>query len=84
MVYFDQLMHLSARNDQFAFHTFLMAPETDLATFTTVCVHYGRLISFCFSLCVCEVASACVEVFILANLYKVIINVIQTYLLVGL
>ena len=26
---FDQIMHHSARNDQFAFHTRLVAPETD-------------------------------------------------------
>ena len=26
---FDQIMHHSARNDQFSFHTCLMAPETD-------------------------------------------------------
>ena len=29
VVYFDQIMHHSARNDQFAFHTFHMAPKTD-------------------------------------------------------
>ena len=41
---FDQIMHHSARNDQFAFHTCLMAPETDLSSFTTGCAHYRQLI----------------------------------------
>ena len=36
-VYFDQIMHYSAGNDQFAFHTFLVAPDTGRAL-------YGRLI----------------------------------------
>ena len=34
MVYFDTIIYHSARNDQFTFHTFLLAPDTDLSTFT--------------------------------------------------
>ena len=34
---FDQITHHSERNDQFAFHTSLLAPETDLSSFTTGC-----------------------------------------------
>ena len=37
-------MHHSTRNDQFAFHTCLMAPETDQSSFTMGCAHYGQLI----------------------------------------
>ena len=45
MVYFDQIMHHSAGNDQFAFHTFLLALDTDLFTFTKGRAHkYGQLI----------------------------------------
>ena len=41
MVYVDQIMHHFAGNHQFAFHTFLPAPDTDLSTFTTGRAHYG-------------------------------------------
>ena len=44
MVYFDQIMHSSAENDQFAFHTFLLALDTD-TTFHTGRAHYGPFIS---------------------------------------
>ena len=37
-------MHHSASNDQFAFHTCLMAPETGYSSFTTGCAHNGQLI----------------------------------------
>ena len=37
-------MHHSARNDQFFFHTFLLALETDYSKFTTGCAHYRQLI----------------------------------------
>ena len=39
MVYFDQIMHHSAGNDQFALRTFLLAPDTDPSTFTTGRAH---------------------------------------------
>ena len=44
---------------------------------------YDKLqeMTFCFFLCLCEVACACVLVVILAILQIVIINVIQTFLL---
>ena len=29
MIYFDQFMHHSAENDQFAFHTFPLTHDTD-------------------------------------------------------
>ena len=54
MVYFDQIMHRSAGNDQFAFHTFLLAPGTDQSsesTFTTGRAHYGQLIQMCLRFC---------------------------------
>ena len=35
----------SAGNDQFAFHTFHLAPDTDQSMFTTDHAHYGQLIS---------------------------------------
>ena len=44
MVYFEQIMHHSAGNDQFAFQIFLLAPNTDLSTFVTGRAHYGQLI----------------------------------------
>ena len=50
MVYFDQIMHHSAGNDQFAFHTFLLAPSTDKSTLTTGRAHYDQLISFTIAL----------------------------------
>ena len=37
-------MYHSAGNDQFAFHTFLLAPDTDLSTFTIGHTLYGQLI----------------------------------------
>ena len=43
MVNFDQIVH-HVENDQFAFQIFLLAPDFDLSTFTTGCVHYGQLI----------------------------------------
>ena len=39
-------MHHSARNDQFPFHTFPLAPGTDYSKFTTGCAHYRQLIYF--------------------------------------
>ena len=52
MIYFDQIMHHSAGNDQFAFKTFLLAPDTDQSTFNTGRAHYGKSIicSMFFSL----------------------------------
>ena len=51
MVQFDQILHHSARNNQFPFHTFLLAPEIDYSTFTTDCVHYRQLIyTFCYKI----------------------------------
>ena len=41
MVY---LIHLCIiLNDKFAFHTFLLAPDTDKSTFATGHAHYGQL-----------------------------------------
>ena len=39
-------MHDSAGNDEFAFRTFLLAPDTDKFTFTTGRAHYGQLIFY--------------------------------------
>ena len=44
MVYFDQIMHHSAGNYQFATHTFPLTPDTDKSTFTMWCAHYDQLI----------------------------------------
>ena len=44
MVYLDQIIHYSAGNDQFAFHTFLLEPTTDKSTSTTGRAHCGQLI----------------------------------------
>ena len=44
LVHFDPIVHNSTGNDQFTFHTYLLAPDTDLSTFTTGRVHYGQLI----------------------------------------
>ena len=41
-------MHHSARNDQFAFNTCLLAPETDKSSFDTGCAYYGQLITVAF------------------------------------
>ena len=49
MVYFDPIMHHSAGNDQFAFFTFPLAPDTDKSTFTSDHAHYGQLISINFA-----------------------------------
>ena len=44
MVY---LIHLCIiLNDKFAFHTFLLAPDTDKSTFATSHAHYGQLIHY--------------------------------------
>ena len=43
MVYFDQIMHNSAGNDQFAFHTYLLAPDTDESTFASGRAHWCQL-----------------------------------------
>ena len=40
---FYPIMHHSAGNGQFAFHTFLLAPDTDESTFTTNRAYYGQL-----------------------------------------
>ena len=48
-IYFDQNMHHSAINDQFALHSFLLAPYTDQSTFTTCRAHYPQLIICLFS-----------------------------------
>ena len=45
MVYFGPIMHHSAGNDLFVFHTFLLAPDT----FTTGRSHYGQLIHYLLS-----------------------------------
>ena len=37
-------MYHLAGNDQFAFHTFILAPDTDLSTFTIGHALYGQLI----------------------------------------
>ena len=44
MVDFGPIIHHSAGNDQFDFHTFLL--ESDTSTFTTGRVHYGQLILY--------------------------------------
>ena len=44
MVYFDQIMHHSAGNYQFAIHALLLTPDTDQSTFTICRAHYGQLI----------------------------------------
>ena len=44
MVYFDQIMHHSAGNYQFAIQTFLLMPDTDQSTFTMCRAHNGQLI----------------------------------------
>ena len=44
MVYFDQIMHHSAGNYQFAIHTFILMPDTDQSTFTMCRANYGQLI----------------------------------------
>ena len=41
---FDPIMQHSAGNDQFAFHTFLLALDTDKSTFTKGRAHYSQLI----------------------------------------
>ena len=46
MVYFDPIMHHSAENDKYAFHIFLLVPDTDLSTFTTGRAHTGQLIDY--------------------------------------
>ena len=45
MVYSDLILHLSLGNDKFVFYTFLLAPDTDLSTFTTDHAHYSSLIA---------------------------------------
>ena len=41
---FDPIMHHSAGNRLFAFHTFLLAPDTDLSTLSMGRAHYDQLI----------------------------------------
>ena len=43
MVFFYPIVHHSAGNGQFAFHTFLLALDTDESTFTTGRAYYGQL-----------------------------------------
>ena len=45
---FAPIMHHSAGNCQFAFHTFFLAPDTESSTLTMGRAHYDQLISAYF------------------------------------
>ena len=38
------ILHHYAGNDQLAFHSLVLTPDTDYSTFTKGCAHYGQLI----------------------------------------